>query len=169
VILLDSITRLTRAYNLTVPPSGRTLTGGLDPSALYPPKHFFGAARNVEEGGSLTILATCLVETGSRMDDVIYEEFKGTGNMELHLSRRLQERRIFPAFDIEKSSTRREELLLGPDILQRVWTMRRMLGQMIADPPNGAGMGLIGATDAVLTRLRHTDTNEEFMETLEKG
>jgi transcription termination factor Rho len=169
VILLDSITRLTRAYNLTVPPSGRTLTGGLDPSALYPPKHFFGAARNVEEGGSLTIVATCLVETGSRMDDVIYEEFKGTGNMELHLSRRLQERRIFPAFDIEKSSTRREELLLGPDILQRVWTMRRMLGQMIADPPNGAGMGLVGATEAVLTRLRHTDTNEEFMDTLEKG
>ncbi len=168
VILLDSITRLTRAYNLTVPPSGRTLTGGLDPSALYPPKHFFGAARNVEEGGSLTIVATCLVDTGSRMDDVIYEEFKGTGNMELHLSRRLQERRIFPAFDIEKSSTRREELLLGPDILQRVWTMRRMLSQMMADPPNGAGMGLIGAVEALLTRLRQTDTNEEFLETLEK-
>ncbi len=167
VILLDSITRLTRAYNLTVPPSGRTLTGGLDPSALYPPKHFFGAARNVEDGGSLTIVATCLVDTGSRMDDVIYEEFKGTGNMELHLSRRLQERRIFPAFDIEKSSTRREELLLGPDILQRVWTMRRMLSQMMADPPNGAGMGLVGATEAVLTRLRQTDTNEEFLETLE--
>jgi transcription termination factor Rho len=168
VILLDSITRLTRAYNLTVPPSGRTLTGGLDPSALYPPKHFFGAARNVEEGGSLTIVATCLVDTGSRMDDVIYEEFKGTGNMELHLSRRLQERRIFPAFDIEKSSTRREELLLGPDILQRVWTMRRMVGQMMADPPNGAGMGLIGATEALINRLRQTDTNEEFMETLER-
>jgi transcription termination factor Rho len=167
-ILLDSITRLTRAYNLTVPPSGRTLTGGLDPSALYPPKHFFGAARNVEEGGSLTIIATCLVDTGSRMDDVIYEEFKGTGNMELHLSRRLQERRIFPAFDIEKSSTRREEMLLGPDILQRVWTMRRMLGQMLADPPNGAGMGLIGATEALVTRLRQTDTNEDFLETLEK-
>jgi transcription termination factor Rho len=167
VILLDSITRLTRAYNLTVPPSGRTLTGGLDPSALYPPKHFFGAARNVEEGGSLTIVATCLVDTGSRMDDVIYEEFKGTGNMELHLSRRLQERRVFPAFDIEKSSTRREELLLGPDILQRVWTMRRMLGQMMADPPNGAGMGLVGATEALVNRLRQTDTNEEFMETLE--
>jgi transcription termination factor Rho len=169
VILLDSITRLTRAYNLTVPPSGRTLTGGLDPSALYPPKHFFGAARNVEEGGSLTIIATCLVDTGSRMDDVIYEEFKGTGNMELHLSRRLQERRIFPAFDIEKSSTRREELLLGPDILQRVWTMRRMLGQMIADPPNGAGLGLIGATEAVISRMRQTDSNEEFLDTLEKG
>src|SRR5215510_5348556 len=168
VILLDSITRLTRAYNLTVPPSGRTLTGGLDPSALYPPKHFFGAARNVEEGGSLTILATCLVDTGSRMDDVIYEEFKGTGNMELHLSRRLQERRIFPAFDIEKSSTRREELLLGPDVLQRVWTMRRMISQLQADPPNGAGMGLIGASEALINRVRQTDTNEEFLETLEK-
>jgi transcription termination factor Rho len=167
-ILLDSITRLTRAYNLTVPPSGRTLTGGLDPSALYPPKHFFGAARNVEEGGSLTILATCLVETGSRMDDVIYEEFKGTGNMELHLSRRLQERRIFPAFDIEKSSTRREELLLGPDILQRVWTMRRMLSQLQGDPPNGAGMGIIGATELVINRIRQTDTNEDFLDNLEK-
>ena len=169
VIMLDSITRLTRAYNLTVPPSGRTLTGGLDPSALYPPKHFFGAARNVEEGGSLTIIATCLVDTGSRMDDVIYEEFKGTGNMELHLSRRLQERRIFPAFDIEKSSTRREELLLGPDVLQRVWVMRRMLSQMIADPPNGAGLGLIGATEALINRLRQTDSNEEFMDSLERG
>jgi transcription termination factor Rho len=168
VILLDSITRLTRAYNLTVPPSGRTLTGGLDPSALYPPKHFFGAARNVEDGGSLTIIATCLIDTGSRMDDVIYEEFKGTGNMELHLSRRLQERRIFPAFDIEKSSTRREELLLGPDVLQRVWTMRRMLSQMMADPPNGAGMGIVGATEALIARIRQTESNEEFLETLEK-
>jgi transcription termination factor Rho len=168
VIMLDSITRLTRAYNLTVAPSGRTLTGGLDPSALYPPKHFFGAARNIEEGGSLTIIATCLVDTGSRMDDVIYEEFKGTGNMELHLSRRLQERRIFPAFDIEKSSTRREELLLGPDILQRVWTMRRMLSQMMGDPPNGAGMGLVGASEALVARLRQTNTNEEFLDSLER-
>ena len=168
VILLDSITRLTRAYNLTVPPSGRTLTGGLDPSALYPPKHFFGAARNVEDGGSLTIIATCLVDTGSRMDEVIYEEFKGTGNMELLLSRRLQERRVFPAFDIEKSSTRREELLLGPDLLQRVWVMRRMLSQMMAEPPNGAGMGIVGATEALITRIRQTETNEEFLETLEK-
>ncbi len=168
VIMLDSITRLTRAYNLTVSPSGRTLTGGLDPSALYPPKHFFGAARNIEEGGSLTIIATCLVDTGSRMDDVIYEEFKGTGNMELHLSRRLQERRIFPAFDIEKSSTRREELLLGPDILQRVWTMRRMVGQMMGDPPNGAGMGLIGATEAVVSRMRQTESNEEFLDSLDR-
>ncbi len=168
VIMLDSITRLTRAYNLTVSPSGRTLTGGLDPSALYPPKHFFGAARNIEEGGSLTIVATCLVDTGSRMDDLIYEEFKGTGNMELHLSRRLQERRIFPAFDVEKSSTRREELLLGPDILQRVWTMRRMLSQMMGDPPNGAGLGLVGATEAVVSRLRQTDTNEDFLDSLDK-
>jgi transcription termination factor Rho len=168
VILLDSITRLTRAYGLTVAPSGRTLTGGLDPAALYPPKHFFGAARNIEEGGSLTIIATCLIETGSRMDEVIYEEFKGTGNMELHLSRKLQERRIFPAFDIEKSSTRREELLLGPDILQRVWVMRRMLSQMIGDPPNGSGLGLMGAMEAVVSRMRQTNDNEEFLETLEK-
>jgi len=168
VILLDSITRLTRAYNLTVSPSGRTLTGGLDPSALYPPKHFFGAARNIEEGGSLTIVATCLVDTGSRMDDVIYEEFKGTGNMELHLSRKLQERRIFPAFDVEKSSTRREELLLGPDVLQRVWTMRRMVSQMVADPPNGSGLGLVGATEALVNQLRQTDRNEDFLNTLQR-
>ena len=163
VILLDSITRLARAYNLVVPPSGRTLTGGLDPSALYPPKRFFGAARNVEEGGSLTIVATCLVKTGSRMDDVIYEEFKGTGNMELHLSRELQERRIFPAFDILQSSTRREELLLGPDILQRVWMMRRMLVQMTQPPAN---YDIISATEALLNQLRHTDSNEEFLEQL---
>jgi transcription termination factor Rho len=161
VILLDSITRLARAYNLVVPPSGRTLTGGLDPSALYPPKRFFGAARNVEEGGSLTIVATCLVKTGSRMDDVIYEEFKGTGNMELHLSRELQERRVFPAFDITQSSTRREELLLGPDILQRVWTMRRMLMQMQQPPANYDN---VSATEALINQLRHTDSNDEFLE-----
>jgi len=166
VILLDSITRLARAYNLVVPPSGRTLTGGLDPSALYPPKRFFGAARNVEEGGSLTIIATCLVKTGSRMDDVIYEEFKGTGNMELHLSRELQERRIFPAFDIMQSSTRREELLLGPDILQRVWTMRRMLVQMTQPPTN---YDMASATEALLNRLRHTESNEQFLEELTDG
>ncbi|MGW8250182.1 MAG: transcription termination factor Rho, partial [Anaerolineales bacterium] len=135
VVLMDSITRLARAYNLVVTPSGRTLSGGIDPSALYPPKRFFGAARNIEEGGSLTIIATCLIDTGSRMDDVVYEEFKGTGNMELHLSRRLQERRIFPAIDIERSSTRREELLLGPDITPRVWLMRRMYDQMVTSPP----------------------------------
>ena len=137
VILMDSITRLARAYNLVVNPSGRTLSGGIDPSALYPPKRFFGAARNIEEGGSLTIIATSLVDTGSRMDDVVYEEFKGTGNMELHLSRRLQERRIFPAIDIERSSTRREELLLGPDLTPRVWLMRRMYDLMTQPPPSG--------------------------------
>jgi len=169
VIMLDSITRLARAYNLVVPPSGRTLSGGLDPSALYPPKHFFGAARNIEEGGSLTIIATCLVDTGSRMDDVIYEEFKGTGNMELHLSRRLQERRLFPAFDIERSSTRREELLLGPDVLQRVWLMRRMISQMLAPPPNGAGMDITNATEALLTAIRRTESNEEFLNSLSEG
>jgi transcription termination factor Rho len=169
VIMLDSITRLARAYNLVVPPSGRTLSGGLDPSALYPPKHFFGAARNIEEGGSLTIIATCIVDSGSRMDDVIYEEFKGTGNMELHLSRRLQERRIFPAYDIERSSTRREELLLGPDVLQRVWLMRRMVSQMVAPPPNGAGMDITAATEAVLTALRRTETNEDFLNSLSEG
>ena len=163
VILLDSITRLARAYNLVVPPSGRTLTGGLDPSALYPPKRFFGAARNVEEGGSLTIVATCLVKTGSRMDDVIYEEFKGTGNMELHLSRELQERRIFPAFDIMQSSTRREELLLGPDILQRVWTMRRMLVQMTQPPAN---YDMVAATEALINQIRHTESNEDFLDSL---
>jgi transcription termination factor Rho len=162
VVLLDSITRLARAYNLTVSPSGRTLSGGLDPSALYPPKRFFGAARNIEEGGSLTIIATCLVDTGSRMDDVIYEEFKGTGNMELVLSRRLQERRIFPAYDIERSSTRREELLLSGDELQRVYTMRRMLAHLMDTP----GYDVSSATAAVLQRMRETKTNYEFLETL---
>lgn len=166
VILMDSITRLARAYNLTVNPSGRTLSGGMDPSALYPPKHFFGAARNIEEGGSLTIIATCLVDTGSRLDDVVYEEFKGTGNMELHLSRKLQERRIFPAVDIERSSTRREDLLLGPDILQRVWTMRRMYGQMTSNPPQGAGMDQTVATEAIVNRMSKTKNNQEFLETL---
>ncbi|MBO9367807.1 MAG: transcription termination factor Rho [Chloroflexi bacterium] len=166
VILMDSITRLARAYNLVVTPSGRTLSGGMDPAALYPPKRFFGAARNIEEGGSLTIIATCLVDTGSRLDDVVYEEFKGTGNMELHLSRRLQERRIFPAVDIERSSTRREDLLLGPDLLQRVWLMRRMYIQMITPPPQGAGMDPAVATEAVLNRLARSRNNLEFLETL---
>jgi transcription termination factor Rho len=166
VILMDSITRLARAYNLVVTPSGRTLSGGIDPSALYPPKRFFGAARNIEEGGSLTIIATCLVDTGSRMDDVVYEEFKGTGNMELHLSRRLQERRIFPAIDIERSSTRREELLLGPDITPRVWLMRRMYDQMVTAPPHGAGLDPTTATEAILQRLNRTPNNLEFLETL---
>lgn len=161
VILLDSITRLTRAYNLTVPASGRTLSGGIDPAALYPPKHFFGAARKIEEGGSLTIIATCLVDTGSRMDDVIYEEFKGTGNMELHLDRRLAERRIFPALDIVRSGTRREELMLAPDTLNRVWTLRRMidmLRQTGEDP-----------LEPVLERLRRTRNNKVFLETLSQN
>lgn len=158
VILLDGITRLTRAYNLTVPPSGRTLSGGIDPGALYPPKRFFGAARNVEDGGSLTIIATCLVETGSRMDDVIYEEFKGTGNMELHLSRRLAEKYIFPAFDIERSSTRREELLLDQETLSRIWTLRRMID----------AIGGVEALPPLLTRLAKTKDNREFLDTLNK-
>ena len=166
VILMDSLTRLARAYNMVVNPSGRTLSGGMDPSALYPPKRFFGAARNLEDGGSLTIIATALVDTGSRLDDVVYEEFKGTGNMELHLSRRLQERRIFPAIDIERSSTRREDLLLGPDILSRVWLMRRMYLQMIATPPQGAGMDPSVATEAILQRINKTKNNQEFLESL---
>ncbi len=164
-ILLDSITRLSRAYNLMVTPSGRTLSGGIDPAALYPPKRFFGAARNIEEGGSLTIIATTIVDTGSRMDDVIYEEFKGTGNMELHLSRKLQERRVFPAFDIDRSSTRREELLLGPDLTRRVWLMRRMFAQMI-EPPVGAGVDVTAAAEALLPRIAQTENNIEFLESL---
>ncbi len=169
VILMDSLTRLARAYNLVVNPSGRTLSGGMDPSALYPPKRFFGAARNIENGGSLTIISTALVDTGSRLDDVVYEEFKGTGNMELHLSRRLQERRIFPAIDIERSSTRREELLLSPDELQKVWLMRRMFLQMIGQPPMGGGMDLAVATEAILLRLEKTKNNMEFLSTLSEG
>jgi transcription termination factor Rho len=158
VILLDSITRLSRAYNLTVPPSGRTLSGGLDPAAVYPPKHFFGAARKLEDAGSLTIIATCLVDTGSRMDDMIYEEFKGTGNMELHLSRRLAERRIFPAFEMQRSGTRREELLLEPDVLNRVWTLRRMID----------AIGGSESVELILERLAKTRTNTEFLATMNK-
>lgn len=165
VILLDSITRMARAYNLVVPTSGRTLSGGLDPSAVQPPKRIFGAARNVEEGGSLTIIATCLVNTGSKMDDVIYEEFKGTGNMELHLNRKLQERRIFPAFDIEQSSTRREELLLGPDVLQRVYTLRRMWSHLAEREE----VGSVGATEQLLNNFRQYETNEEFLNSLPAG
>lgn len=166
VILMDSLTRLARAYNLVVNPSGRTLSGGMDPSALYPPKRFYGAARNIEDGGSLTIIATALIDTGSRLDDVVYEEFKGTGNMELHLSRRLQERRIFPAIDIERSSTRREELLLSPDVLQRVWLMRRMYLQMIGQAPQGAGMDPAVATEAILNKMNRTKDNIAFLEAL---
>ncbi len=159
VILMDSITRLTRAYNMVVPPSGRTLSGGIDPAALYPPKRFFGAARNLEEGGSLTVIATCLVDTGSRMDDVIYEEFKGTGNMELHLSRKLQERRVFPAYNVERSGTRREELLHDETTLSRVWTLRRMINALGGGPE---------ATELIISRLAKTSKNEEFLATLHK-
>ena len=163
VILLDSLTRLTRAYNLAVPTSGRTLSGGIDPVALYPPKRFFGAARNAEDGGSLTILAACLVETGSRMDDVIYEEFKGTGNMELHLDRKLSEKRVFPAIDISRSGTRREELLLDEETLKQVWLLRRMVSMISTD-----AMHTAEATEKVLERLRKTSDNKEFLATLGK-
>ena len=158
VILLDSITRLTRAYNLVIPPSGRTLSGGLDPGALYRPKRFFGAARNLEEGGSITILATALVDTGSRMDDVIFEEFKGTGNMELHLDRKLQERRIFPAIDMAKSGTRREELLMNNDELAAIWTMRRALAKESTQD----------VTEAIIDNLAHTRNNRDFIEIIRK-
>ena len=161
VILLDSITRLTRAYNLAVPTSGRTLSGGIDPVALYPPKKFFGAARNIEHGGSLTIIATCLVDTGSRMDEVIYEEFKGTGNMELHLDRRLAERRYFPAIDIAKSGTRREELLFDSDTLKQIWLLRRMISLISND-------GTAAATERVLERLAKSNSNQEFLTNLNK-
>ena len=154
IILLDSITRLARAYNIVMPPSGRTLSGGLDPSALHKPKKFFGAARNIENGGSLTILATALIETGSRMDDVIYEEFKGTGNMEVHLDRKLSERRIFPAIDINKSGTRREELLLTPKELEVTYALRRAMSTMsVAD-----------VTEELITEMTETKNNEEFLD-----
>ena len=156
VILLDSITRLGRAYNLSVPPSGRTLSGGFDPVALYPPKHFFGAARNCEEGGSLTIIGTALVDTGSRMDDLIYEEFKGTGNMELHLDRRLSERRVYPSIDIEASGTRQEQLLFPEDLYKQMIIMRRMIGILNENEK----------TEIFLERLSKTDSNEEFLKTL---
>jgi len=163
MILLDGITRLTRAYNLALPPSGRTLSGGIDSVALYPPKRFFGAARNTEEGGSLTIIATCLIDTGSRMDELIYEEFKGTGNMELHLDRRLAERRIFPAMDILRSGTRREELLFDEGTLQKVWLLRRMTNLIASNSQNPTE-----ATELVLERLAKTQSNAEFLQTLAK-
>jgi len=153
VILLDSITRLARAYNLTIPPTGRTLSGGLDPGALHSPKRFFGAARNIENGGSLTILATALVETGSRMDDVIFEEFKGTGNMELHLDRKLSEKRVFPALDINKSGTRREDLLLSSEELQAIWQIRKAL----------SNFQTVDVTERLLEGLLKTKTNEDFV------
>lgn len=159
VILMDSITRLARAYNMVAPPSGRTLTGGFDPAALYPAKHFFGAARNFEEKGSLTIIATALVETGSRMDDVIFEEFKGTGNMELRLDRSLSERRIFPAIDIKSSGTRHEEQLFDAPTLEKVYRLRRMVD--LLDERD--------ATDLVIDRLKKTKTNKDFLDTLHTG
>ncbi|WDL95183.1 transcription termination factor Rho [Alicyclobacillus sp. ALC3] len=155
IILLDSITRLARAYNLVVPPSGRTLSGGIDPAAFHRPKRFFGAARNVEEGGSLTILATALIDTGSRMDEVIYEEFKGTGNLELHLDRRLAEKRVFPAIDIRRSGTRREEALMAKDELEKVWAIRKSMGENQ------------DFTEMFIRKFKHYKTNEEFLGSLE--
>src|SRR5680860_364945 len=158
VILLDSITRLARAYNTVVPSSGKVLTGGVDANALQKPKRFFGAARNIEEGGSLTIIATALIDTGSKMDDVIFEEFKGTGNMEIHLDRRIYERRVFPAININRSGTRREELLTSPDELQKMWVMRKFLNQMDE----------VEAMDFMLGRLQSTKTNNEFFEAMKR-
>ncbi|HUS51865.1 MAG TPA: transcription termination factor Rho [Candidatus Bathyarchaeia archaeon] len=159
VILLDSITRLARAYNLCIPTSGRTLTGGFDPAALHPPKRFFGAARNIEKGGSLTIIGTCLVETGSKMDDLIYEEFKGTGNMELHLVRVLAERRVYPAIDIQRSGTRQEELLYKEKAFPKIVTMRKMVDMLGADE----------RTELFIKRLSGTKSNQDFLKTLNEG
>ena len=156
VIVLDSITRMARAYNLALPTSGRTLSGGFDPAALFPAKKFFGAARKIEDNGSLTIIGTCLVDTGSRMDDLIYEEFKGTGNMELHLDRRLADKRIFPAINVTRSGTRQEELLYGKDALQQIYTLRRMLDMVSEDE----------RTETLLERLRKTESNAEFLDSL---
>jgi transcription termination factor Rho len=156
VILLDSITRLARAYNTVVPPSGKILSGGVDSNALHKPKRFFGAARNIEEGGSLTIIATALIDTGSRMDEVIFEEFKGTGNSELHLDRKLMEQRIFPCLDINKSGTRKEELLLEESALQRVWILRQFLHPLNA----------VDSMKFLLDKLNKTDTNQEFLDSM---
>jgi transcription termination factor Rho len=158
VILLDSITRLARAHNSVVPPSGKILSGGVDSNALHRPKRFFGAARNIEEGGSLTIIATALIDTGSKMDEVIYEEFKGTGNMEIHLDRRLLERRIFPCIDINRSSTRKEELLVSPQDLQRIWLLRKLL----------ADMNSVDAMEFLLDKIMQTDSNREFLQVMNK-
>ena len=158
VILLDSITRLARAYNLTISPTGRTLSGGIDPGALHGPKKFFGAARNIRNGGSLTILGTALVDTGSRMDDVIFEEFKGTGNMELHLDRKLAEKRIFPAIDVYKSGTRREDLLLTSEEMEVLYKLRRMFSDESAQ----------NATDKVIEEMKKTRNNKEFIEIIKK-
>ena len=159
VILLDSITRLARAYNTVVPTSGKVLTGGVDANALHRPKRFFGAARNIEEGGSLTIIATALIETGSRMDEVIYEEFKGTGNMEVHLERRLAEKRVYPSININRSGTRREELLIKPDLLQKIWILRKLLHDMDE----------IQAMEFLLDKVRQTKNNAEFFDMMKRG
>ena len=159
VILLDSITRLARAYNTVQPPSGKVLSGGIDANALQRPKRFFGAARNIEGGGSLTIVATALVDTGSRMDDVIFEEFKGTGNSELHLDRKLVDKRIFPAIDIEKSGTRKEELLLSADDLQRVWVLRKVLNPLPT----------VEAMEVLQERLKNTPSNADFLAAMSRG
>ncbi|MFN7549971.1 MAG: transcription termination factor Rho, partial [Pseudomonadota bacterium] len=159
VILLDSITRLARAYNTVVPASGKVLTGGVDANALQRPKRFFGAARKAEEGGSLTIIATALVDTGSKMDEVIYEEFKGTGNMEVHLNRRIAEKRVYPAIDINRSGTRREELLIEPDRLQKVWILRKLLHPMDE----------LGAMEFMLEKMKNTKSNDEFFSFMKRG
>jgi transcription termination factor Rho len=158
VILLDSITRLARAYNVIVPSSGKVLSGGVDANALQRPKRFFGAARNIEEGGSLTILATALIDTGSRMDEVIFEEFKGTGNMEVHLDRRLMEKRVFPAIDVQKSRTRKEELLVTEETLQRIWLLLKVLSPL----------SVTEATELLVDKLKKTKTNEEFLAMMQK-
>jgi len=158
VILLDSITRLARAYNTVVPASGKVLTGGVDANALQQPKRFFGAARNIEEGGSLTIIATALIDTGSKMDDVIYEEFKGTGNMEIHLDRRLAEKRSYPSININRSGTRREELLLVPEELQKIWILRKLLHQMDE----------LEASEFLIEKLRSTKNNGEFFDSMKR-
>jgi transcription termination factor Rho len=159
VILLDSITRLARAYNTVVPPSGKVLSGGVDSNALQKPKRFFGAARNIEEGGSLTIVGTALIDTGSRMDDVIFEEFKGTGNMEVHLDRKLVERRVFPSIDIHKSGTRKEELLIDEWELRRIWVLRKVLSSLSS----------VEAMELLLERLSKTESNKEFLESMSQG
>jgi transcription termination factor Rho len=159
VILLDSITRLARAYNTVQPASGKVLTGGVDANALQKPKRFFGAARNIEEGGSLTIIATALIETGSRMDDVIYEEFKGTGNMEIHMDRRMAEKRVYPAINVNRSGTRREELLLKPDVLQKIWVLRKLL----------YNMDDLDATEFLLDKIKATKTNSDFFDSMRRG
>ena len=158
IILLDSITRLARAYNTVIPSSGKVLTGGVDANALHRPKRFFGAARNIEEGGSLTIIATALVDTGSRMDDVIYEEFKGTGNMEIHLDRRMAEKRVYPAINVNRSGTRKEELLIKPDVLQRIWLLRKLLYPMDE----------LDAMEFLLDKIKATKNNNEFFDSMRR-